>query len=109
MLDVLLAAAEAGVPSQSQTAGSDSQTSFPPEAPKEGTITTSRGLLDSEAEPVSKRLRMSDVQRFDQLWRQAVEENMIVECDLTRSLKALASASLGQQSAGGAPAQGTCL
>lgn len=99
MLDVLLAAAEAGVPSQSQTAGSDSQTTSPLEPPpKGGTVTTSRGLLDSEAEPVSKRLRMSDVQRFDQLWRQAVEENMIVECDLTRSLKALASASLGQQS-----------
>jgi len=37
------------------------------------------------------------VQRFDQLWRQAVEEKVIVECELTRNLKAMASATFSHK------------
>ncbi len=96
-LDVLAAAAEGYGPSQSQTVASDSQTAAVLERPTRTTVTTSRGLLESDLEPASKRIRISDVQRFDQLWRQAVEEKMIVECELTRNLKAMASATFSHE------------
>ncbi|KAL0022094.1 hypothetical protein WJX79_007477 [Trebouxia sp. C0005] len=73
-LDVLAAAAEDYVPSQSPPVAIDSQTAAVPERPTRTTVTTSRGLLESDSEPASKRARISDVQRFDQLWRQAVED-----------------------------------
>jgi len=96
-LDVLAAAAEDYLPSQSQTVASDSQTASVLERPTRTTVTTSRGLLESDLEPASKRIRISDVQRFDQLWRQAVEEKVIVECELTRNLKAMASATFSHK------------
>jgi len=103
-LDVLAAAAEGYRPSQSQTVASDSQTAAVLERPTRTTVTTSRGLLESDLEPASKRIRISDVQRFDQLWRQAVEEKVIVECELTRNLKAMASATFGHEYTSSAPA-----
>ncbi|KAL0027478.1 hypothetical protein WJX77_004246 [Trebouxia sp. C0004] len=94
-LDVLAAVAEDYLPSQSQIVANDSQTSSVRERPTSTTATTSRGLLESDLEPASKRIRTYDVQHFDQLWRKAVEEKMIVECELTRNLKAMASAKIG--------------
>lgn len=96
-LDVLAAAAEDYVPSQSPPVAIDSQTAAVPERPTRTTVTTSRGLLESDSEPASKRARISDVQRFDQLWRQAVEDKVIVECELTRNLKAMASATVANR------------
>lgn len=96
-LDVLAAAAQDYLPSQSQTIASDSQDASALESPTRTTVTTSRGLLESDLEPPSKRNRVSDVQRFDQLWRQAVEERVIVECELTRNLKAMASATFDRE------------
>ncbi|KAL0050238.1 hypothetical protein WJX82_007023 [Trebouxia sp. C0006] len=73
-LDILAATAEGYMPSQSQTVAGDSQAAAVLERPTRTTVTTSRGLLESDLEPASKRARISDVQRFDQLWRHAVEE-----------------------------------
>lgn len=103
-LDVLAAAAQGYLPSQSPTVASDSQTALVLERPIRTTVTTSRGLLESDLEPASKRARISDVQRFDQLWRQAVEEKVIVECELTRNLKAMASATFVHEHTSSAPA-----
>ena len=103
-LDVLAAAAQGYMPSQTQTVASDRQTASGLERPTRTTVTAIRGLLESDFEPASKRIRISDVQRFDQLWRQAVEEKVIVECELTRNLKAMASATFGHECTSSAPA-----
>ncbi len=60
--------------------------------------TVSRSLLQSDSDPASKRSKASDIQRFDELWRQAVSEGLIQDSELTRSLQAMAMASLRQQS-----------
>jgi len=103
-LDILAATAEGYMPSQSQTVAGDSQAAAVLERPTRTTVTTSRGLLESDLEPASKRARISDVQRFDQLWRHAVEEKVIVECELTRNLKAMASATFCLEYTSSAPA-----
>lgn len=103
-LDILAATAEGYMTGQSQSIASDSQIAAVLERPTRTTVTASRGLLESDLEPASKRIRISDVQRFDQLWRQAVEEKVIVECELTRNLKAMASATFGHEYTSSAPA-----
>ena len=103
-LDILAATAEGYMPRQSQTVAVDSQAAAVLERPTRTTVTTSRGLLESDLEPASKRARISDVQRFDQLWRHAVEEKVIVECELTRNLKAMASATFCLEYTSSAPA-----
>ncbi|KAL3161194.1 hypothetical protein ABBQ38_009562 [Trebouxia sp. C0009 RCD-2024] len=52
--------------------------------------TVSRGLLEADAEPSGKRRRRSRMCRFDQLWQQAVVDNMVIDCPVTREIRALA-------------------
>ena len=87
-LDMLAAAAENGIPSQS------------PSLP--GLPTVSRSLLESESEPASKQSMVSGIRLFDDLWRQAVREKKIVHCDLTQNLKTMALALFPQDSNGSA-------
>ena len=85
---MLAAAAENGLPSQS------------PSLP--GLPTVSRSLLESESEPASKQSMVPGIRLFDDLWRQAVREKKIVDCDLTQNLKTMALALFPQDSSGSA-------
>ena len=64
-------------------------------------VTVSRSLLQSDVQPASKRDKVCDIYSFDNMWRQAVLENKIVDCPLTRQLQTMAIAAFQQQTGNG--------